>query len=155
MNDEKLKYLIDTYADTILRLSFSYLKNVQDAEDVCQIVFVKIYNLNKTFNDTKHEKAYLLHITANVCKDMLKNTWKKERVDFESIGEIEAPTIEENEILHKVNELEEKYRIIIYLHYYEGYKVSEIAKILKISVANTKVRLFRGREKLKTILEAN
>ncbi len=153
MSDEKLTHLIDTYADTILRFSYSYLKNLQDAEDVCQTVFMKMYKLDKKFNDHAHEKAYILHITANVCKDILKSSWKQRNVDYESIGEIEAPNIEENDILHQVNQLEEKYRTVIYLYYYEGYKVAEIAKILKISVANVKIRLSRGREQLKDILE--
>lgn len=153
MSEEKLNYIIDAYADTILRLSYSYLKNLQDAEDVCQTVFMKLYNLDKKFNDQAHEKAYILHITANVCKDLLKSSWKKRNVDFESIGEIEAPRIEKNDILHQVNQLEDKYRTVIYLYYYEGYKVVEVAKILKISVANVKIRLSRGREQLKDILE--
>lgn len=153
MSEEKLNYIIDAYADTILRLSYSYLKNLQDAEDVCQTVFMKLYNLDKKFNDQAHEKAYILHITANVCKDLLKSSWKKRNVDFESIGEIEAPMIEKNDILHQVNQLEDKYRTVIYLYYYEGYKVAEVAKILKISVANVKIRLSRGREQLKDILE--
>lgn len=155
MIDEKLKYLIDTYADTLLRFSYSYLKNLADAEDVCQTVFIKIYNLNKEFNDDAHEKAYILHITANVCKDILKSSWKKQNVDFESAGDIIAPSTEDDSILYQVNKLEEKYRTVIYLHYYEGYKVAEISKILKISVANVKTRLSRGREKLKVILEEN
>lgn len=155
MSDEKLRHLIDTYADTILRLSFSYLKNLQDAEDVCQTVFIKMYNSSKEFNDNAHEKAYILHITTNVCKDILKSSWKKRNVDFESIGDIQAPNTEENDVLNQVNKLDEKYRTVIYLHYYEGYKVAEIAEILKISVANVKIRLSRGKGKLKDILEEN
>lgn len=155
MSDEKLKHLIATYSNSILRLSFSYLKNLQDAEDVCQSVFIKIYNLNKEFNDTEHEKAYILHITANECKNILKSSWKKRSVDFESIGDIEAPSMEQGDIFYKVNELDDKYRTVIYLHYYEGYKITEIAKICGISVSNVKVRLSRGREKLKEILEEN
>lgn len=155
MSDEMLKHLIDTYADTILRLSYSYLKNLQDAEDVCQTVLIKLYNLNKEFNDNAHEKAFILHMTANVCKDILKSAWKKRNVDFESIAEIEAPSMEEDSVFNEVNQLDEKYRIVIFLHYYEGYQMKEIAKILGLTTSAVKTRLSRGRDKLKNILEDN
>lgn len=153
MSEEKLNYIIDAYADTILRLSYSYLKNLQDAEDVCQIIFIKLYEMNKLFVDTDHEKAYILHITANACKDILKSSWKKKKVDLEAVREVEAPSTIHQGILSEVYELDEKYQTVIYLHYYEGYKVAEIAKILKLTSSTVKTRLSRGREKLKKILE--
>lgn len=158
MSDEVLTYLIDTYADTILRLSYSYLKNVHDAEDVCQNIFIKLYNLNKEFKDKGHEKAYILHITANACKDILKSSWKNKIIDLESVKEIESKEIfsfVEDGVFQEVNKLDEKYRVVIYLHYYEGYKVKEIAKILRIPSPTVKTRLTRGRFKLKNILESD
>lgn len=154
MSDEKLEYLIDTYSNMIYRLSYSYLSNIADAQDVCQTVFMKLYSLNKEFKGIEHEKAFILRVTANVCKDILKSSWKKRTVNFDTIPEQIAPeTVGEDSILHSINELDEKYRTIIYLHYYEGYKVKEIAKILGINVATIKTRLSRGREYLKNILE--
>ncbi len=160
MSDEKLSYLIDQYGNTILRLAYSYLKNQHDAEDVCQSVFVKLYTLEKAFEDASHEKAFLLHITANLCKDMLKSAWKKKNVgsvDLELLGESAQKTkvsfIEEDEVLELVNGLGEKYRTVLYLYYYEGYQIKEVAKILGIKTPTVKTRLKRGKEQLKEILE--
>lgn len=154
MSDEKLEYLIDTYSNMIYRLSYSYLTNVADAQDVCQTVFMKLYSLNKEFKDIEHEKAFILRVTANVCKDILKSSWKKRFVDYDTVPEQVAPEIVgDDSILQSINELDEKYRTVIYLHYYEGYKVKEIAKILGINMATIKTRLSRGREYLKNILE--
>ncbi len=149
MTDEKLAYFIDKYADTILRLSYSYLKNMYDAQDVSQTVFIKLYQQEKIFNDEEHEKAYILHITANVCKNILKSAWRKRTVDIQTVGEIEAPTICDDNLLEFVNELDYKYRTVIYLHYYEGYKTEEIATILKVKPATIRTRLARAREQLK------
>lgn len=160
MSDEKLSYLIDQYGNAILRLAYSYLKNQYDAEDVCQSVFVKLYTLEKDFEDASHEKAFLLHITANLCKDMLKSAWKKKNIgsaELERLGESTHKTqfsiIEEDEVLELVNGLAEKYRTVLYLYYYEGYQIKEVAKILGIKTPTVKTRLKRGREQLKEVLE--
>lgn len=148
-----IEYLVDTYADQILRLGYSYLGNMEDAKDVCQIVFVKFMTKEYVFKDKKHEKAFIYRVTANVCKDILKNSWKKRTCTLEHCGEITFPEKEENDILWAVEQLEAKYRLIIHLHYYEGYKASEIAEILEIPTATVHTRMVRARKKLKKILE--
>ena len=149
-----VEYWVDTYADTILRLSFSYLKNVQDAQDVSQTVFIKLLTTNQRFKDKEHEKAYILRMTVNVCKDILKSAWRKRTCTMEHCGEVVSPdTNDDNSVLWAVNQLDTKYRTVIYLHYYEGYKAKEIGKIMSVSVGSVHTRLVRGREKLKKILE--
>ncbi|MFI3201255.1 MAG: RNA polymerase sigma factor [Eubacteriales bacterium] len=155
MSDEKLSYLIDAYSDSVLRLSFSYLKNFHDAQDVCQTVFLKLYYIDKEFVDIEYEKAFILHITANVCKNILKSSWKKQRVDFEKVSEMGITQIEEDSIWNVVNELDEKYGTILYLHYYDGYKIDEISRILGMKSSTIKTRLARGREQLKKLLGGN
>lgn len=152
--DQELEYLVEKYSDTILRLSYSYLKNLQDAQDITQNVFVKLYTTNYVFKNSEHEKAFILRMTINSCKDLLKNSWKNKICDFEISENIVTPNFEnENSILWAVNQLDEKYRMIIHLHYYEGYKASEISKITGITIPTVYTRLIRGRELLKHILE--
>lgn len=152
MSDSQLEYLINTYSDNILRLSFSYLKNIHDAQDVSQDIFVKLFSLDKDFIDTEHEKAFILHITSNVCKNILKSSWKKRVVDFEDIGESETVELEDESLWHMVSLLPNKYCTVIYLHYHEGYKIAEISEILEVKQSAVKARLVRGRERLKKLL---
>ena len=70
---ERAEYLAETYADAILRLSYTYLKNPHDAQDVCQPVFVKLLTEPRDFESPAHERAYVLRMAANACKDLLKS----------------------------------------------------------------------------------
>ena len=147
------EYLADTYADTILRLSYTYLNNTEDAQDICQTVFVKLLTQPRTFASAEHEKAYLLRMTANACKDLLKSPWRTRRCSLDACLEVPAPEAADSSVLAAVNRLPVPYRTVIYLHYYEGYTAQEIGKILGIPKATVHTRLVRGREKLKPILE--
>ncbi len=152
-SNEKLEYLVDRYSDTILRLSFSYLKNMHDAQDVCQTVFVKLITTDNTFADTEHEKAYILRVTANTCKDILRSAWRNRTCTLEHCADIVSPNMDdESSLLWAVGQLDTKYRTVIHLHYYEGYKAHEIAKIMSVPTATIHTRLIRGRERLKKIL---
>lgn len=151
--NENLEYLVYTYADTILRFSYSYLKNLQDAQDVSQTVFVKLLIAKQNFKSKDHEKAFILRMTANVCKDILKSSWRNRTCTMEHCGEIIAPNEDDDSsVLWAVNQLEDKYRCVIYLHYYEGYKAYEIGKIIGVPTPTIHTRLVRGREKLKKVL---
>ncbi len=160
MNDKELELYIETlinqYSDTVLRLSYSYLKSLEDGKDVTQNVFIKLFTNPQKFKDKNHEKAYILRITANLCKDYLRSAWRKKTMPLDECSDIVAPLeSEENSMIFAVNQLDSKYRIVIYLHYYEGYKAREIAKILGVPVATIHTRLVRGRDNLKKILGGN
>ncbi|MEG2000246.1 MAG: sigma-70 family RNA polymerase sigma factor [Evtepia sp.] len=149
---QQAEYLAETYADMILRLSYSYLKNTYDAQDICQTVFVRLLTQPQHFDSTEHERAYILRMAANACKDLLKSPWRKRRCDLDSCREIPAPEAEEDSVLSAVNSLAPHYRAVIYLFYYEGYQASEIGDILEVPTATIHTRLARGRAKLKKIL---
>ncbi len=152
MTDQQLEYLIEQYADTILRLAYSYLKNIHDAQDISQSVFEKLYRSNLKFEDSTHEKAYIMRMTINFCKNWLKSANYRNVTPLELCAEVVAPEETDGTVLFAVNQLEEKYRIAIYLHYFEGYTANEIGKILKTPAPTIRTRLVRGREKLKTLL---
>ena len=150
---ERAEYLAETYADAILRLSYTYLKNTHDAQDVCQTVFVKLLTEPRDFESPSHERAYVLRMAANACKDLLKSPWRKRSCSLDACMEIPAPEEPDGSVLAAVNQLPASYRSVIYLYYYEGYQASEIGQILGIPTATVHTRLARGREKLKPYLE--
>lgn len=146
------EYLAEAYADVILRLSYTYLKNTQDAQDVCQTVFVKLLTEPRQFESPAHERAYILRMAANACKDILKSPWRRRTRPLEEGLQVPAPAAEDGSVLSAVNTLPPHYRAVIYLYYYEGYAAGEIGKILGVPTATVHTRLARGRARLKEIL---
>ena len=145
--------LVDTYADLILRLSYTYLNHTQDAQDICQTVFLKLLEKAPAFQSPEHEKAWIIRTTANACKDLLKSHWRKTSVPLEAAAAVPAPQAEEGSLLAAVNLLPPQYRAVIYLYYYEGYSAKEIARLLGSNPATVSTRLRRGRARLKALLE--
>ena len=150
--NQRAEYLAETYADAILRLSYTYLKSTHDAQDICQTVFVKLLAEPRTFETPEHERSYVLRMAANACKDLLKSPWRKRTCGLEACAEVPAPEPEDGSLLAAVNDLPPHYRAVIYLFYYEGYQAAEIGKILGIPTATVHTRLARGRAKLKELL---
>jgi RNA polymerase sigma-70 factor (ECF subfamily) len=128
------------------------LRNREDAQDAVQECFLRYITKAPDFSDCEHEKAWLIRVATNVCKDMLR--WRKHQSTV-SLDEIRnLGTSEDNaQILGLLVSLDEKYRIIIHLHYVEGYKTDEISSMLDISRAAVKKRLQRGREMLREIYD--
>ena len=150
--NQQAERLANAYADAILRLSYTYLKNTQDAQDICQTVFVKLLTEPREFESPEHERAYVLRMAANACKDLLKSPWRKRTCGLETVLEVPAPEAGDGSVLAAVNELPANYRTVIYLFYYEGYQAAEIGKILGVPTATVHTRLARGRARLKDIL---
>ena len=143
--------IINSYSDTVMRIALQHVRNVQEAEDIMQEVFLAL--LNKTnFKNAEHLKAWLIRVTINKCKDYHRSKRKK-LVPLESVRSI-AVTAEQESVLEEIFALPPIDRDIIYLHYYEGYGAAEIGKIIKKSENAVYVRLMRAREKLKNILES-
>ncbi len=149
---QQAEYLAATYADAILRLSYTYLKNTHDAQDICQTVFVKLLTEPREFESREHERAYILRMAANACKDLLKSPWRRRTCGLEACAEVPAPEASDGSLLAAVNALPPHYRAVIYLYYYEGYQAAEIGAILGVPTATVHTRLARGRAKLKELL---
>lgn len=150
MNQEqRAEYLVQTYADTILRLSYSYLKNTADAQDICQEVLLKTLLEAPSFENQSHEKAWILRVAANACKDILKSSWRKRICNIEICKEIPAPDAPSGMLMEEINKLSSKYRTVIYLYYYEGCTAEEIGMILSIRPNTVYSRLARARKILK------
>jgi len=149
---EQAERLANTYADAILRLSYTYLKNTHDAQDICQTVFVKLLMEPREFKSPEHERAYILRMAANACKDLLKSPWRRRTCDLEACAQVPAPETSDGSVLAAVNQLPAHYRSVIYLFYYEGYQASEIGEILGVPTATIHTRLARGRARLRELL---
>ena len=150
--NQRAERLVNAYADAILRLSYTYLKNTDDAQDICQTVFVRLLTEPRQFESAQHERAYVLRMASNACKDLLKSPWRRRTCGLETVLEVPAPETGDGSVLAAVDELPAHYRTAIYLFYYEGYPASEIGKILGVPTATVHTRLARGRAKLRDIL---
>lgn len=141
--------LFRDYRDDVYRLAVCYTKSREDAEDVCQTVFLKLLE-QKTFQPGK-EKQWLLRVTANECKNLLRCHWWKTTVPMEDTLSVDPPEV--NEVLQSVLALEPKYRVVVYLHYYEMLSTQEIAGLLHITRSAVTTRLSRARALLKSKLK--
>lgn len=152
-NEEEANRALDLYADTVRRICFMHLKNYSDVEDVFQEVFLKYLLYEKSFESDAHEKAWLIRVTINHCKDILKSFFRKKVSSIEEV-DIEPFYIQEREteLLDAVFRLPPKYWDVIYLFYYEGYTAVEIAGILGKKENTIYTWLDRGRKELKTQL---
>lgn len=152
MDEAQAGYLVSTYADMILRVSYQYLKHTYDAEDICQTVFLKYLTSAPAFESSEHEKAWILRTTINACKDHLKRAWFRRTVPMEEADSVAAPQEPRSELTEAMKTLPENYRVSLYLHYYEGYTTKEIACILGKQEATVSQYLSRGRRKLRQML---
>lgn len=150
---EDLERMVRDYSRLLVRLAFTYMKNVADAEDAVQEVFLTVLIRGQTFQDEEQERAWLIRVTINRCKNMLKAASRKNR-SLEEVPEsrqaYEQPF--DYGVLDGVMQLPERYRGIIHLYYYEGYTQEEIAILLDIPLSTVKTRMVRARKRLRKLL---
>ena len=121
-----MKQIIDEYADMVYRIALTRCGIVENAEDVFQEVFMKLAEKNPKFESKEHEKAWLIRVTINLTKNMNTAAWNKKVVSLDE--NITFETKEQNDVFQAVCDLPQNYRTVIYLLYYEGYKVKEISE---------------------------
>ena len=157
MTEQQLRAAMDVHGDTVFRLALCRLQNIPDAEDAYQDVFLRLFQQTWAAGaDSSHIKAWLIRTTINRCTDMLRFRIRRNVISLESIGEMAAAENEaEQELWTAVNGLPAKFRVVIYLHYAEGYSTDEIAGILQIPAVTVRTRLRRARMKLKELLGGN
>lgn len=138
--------------DTVYRISMLYLKNTQDAEDNVQATFTRLMETGKSFENDRHEQAWLVVTASNLCKNQLSNWYRKRRsdTDFEAFGAGWEP--EDRSLLLEVLALPPKYKTVVYLHYYEGYTTQEISRYLHINESTLRSQLVKGRKLLREAL---
>lgn len=145
MNEKYYEQIIEQYSDMVYRLALSRTRNKESAEDVYQEVFYRLARKKPIFESAEHEKAWLIRVTINCTK----NFWSKNKDLEELKEEIKFETPERGIVYYAVMELPIKYRTIIYLFYYEKYKISEISKILNMKEGTVKSRIIKGERTIK------
>lgn len=149
---QSLDDYLDTYGDMVYRVAFSYTKNKMDAEDVAQEVFLKLFSARPTFESAEHEKAWLLRVTINLCKNRLKSFWHtKTGALSDTIPYQDQP--DEDGVRQAVFSLPTLQRLAVYLFYYEGYSTAEIAPLLHRKESTIRSLLHRARAALKEQLK--
>lgn len=146
---------VGQYQDMVYRVALHQFGVLQDAEDAVQEVFLRLYTEEKLFESGEHLRRWLIRVTLNVCRDTLKSPWRKRRVPLDTVPDqpvFDKP--EERELYQAVMALPEKYRVTLYLFYYEELSTKEIAELLGLRQTAVTTRLSRGRELLKKRLEA-
>lgn len=151
---QEAQQLVKRWGDTFLRVGYTWTGNVQDAQDVSQTVLLKLLTSSRRFDSEERERAWVLRVAINCCKDLKKSAWTRRRVSLEEAGEqaVSLPEMEDSSVLRAVQALPEKYRQAVYLRYYEDYEVEEIASLMGCGAANVSTYLYRGKRKLREML---
>lgn len=150
-SEHEVNRAMEQYADIVWRLCMIHLKSYHDSEDIFQTVFLKYVLSSIMFENEEHEKAWFIRVTINLTKNLHNQAWNRKTVALEENIKFEEK--EEENIFQIVSTLPENYRTVIYLFYYEGYKVKEISKIMKTREGTIKTWLSRARESLKEKIE--
>ncbi|MFQ7308130.1 MAG: RNA polymerase sigma factor [Mediterraneibacter sp.] len=153
-SEEEAGRAIEQYADMVRRICMIHLKNYEDAEDIFQTVFLKYVLRSEPFDSPEHEKAWIIRVTVNACRDLVKSFFRSRTVSLDQLIEKPQDMPEDHsDILEAVLELPARFRDVVYLHYYEGYSAPEIGRILKKNPNTVYTLLARARQLLKTRLE--
>ena len=145
--NEYIQQAVSKYSQSIIRIAFTYVKNIADSEDIMQDTFLSFMLQNIEFESENHEKAWFIRAAINKSKNYIKSGWFKNKVPLTE--DLSYLPEEECGVLEEVMKLDKKYRIPIHLFYYEGYSVDEIADILRTKSSTIKTWLSRGRHILK------
>lgn len=151
--------LYEQYADDVLRVSYFYLGDRHQAEDVCQDVFVRLLTKGPEIQ-AGHEKAWLLKVALNRCRDLWRAAWVKRVVlgsPFESIPGADsiAEFADKSELMETVHMLSPAFKEVVLLHYYHGYGIVEISQMLDLPEGTISSRLSRARKKLEALLKGS
>ena len=153
VNNKKAVFLevYSRQADTVYRVCYSFMRNKADTEDLVQETFLKLLSTGKTFENERHERAWLIVTASNLCKDSLKKWWRKNE-SIEDFHHLAAEERQEDGILEAILQLSDDYKDAVYMYYYEGYTTAEIAEHLACPEATVRSRLLRAKKKLQILL---
>lgn len=152
MTNEQFTCLAKRYIDTVFRVALNYIKSPSDADDVTQNVFLKLLQEQKSFDNDNHVKHWLIRVTINECKNLVRSRWWKAESFEEYAGTLSFDDQAQRDLFYTVMALPRKYRIPIYLYYYEGYSTQEIGELLKLPKNTVCTQLKRGRDLLRKAL---
>lgn len=156
MTEEQFTRAAEKYMDTVYRIAVSYLKSPDAADDITQETFLRLFRADTVFESEAHLKNWLIRVCINECKRSFFSARYKTEALEDYADKLSFSTAENSGVFQAVMTLPRKYRLVIHLHYYEGYTTPEIARFLKIPPSTVRTQLERGRRLLKqTLLEAD
>lgn len=152
-SERELENAIEYYGDMIKKICYVHTKEESDVDDIFQTVFLKYFH-SSPFQDTEHEKAWLIRVSINACNDMERSWFKRKVILSDDISTYQSITKSDGslDVIDAVIKLPTNYKNVIYLHYYEGYKIREMASILKKKENTIHTWLKRSKELLKEML---
>ena len=139
----------EQHLDMVYRIALNWFRNPADAEDAAQTAMLKLWQADTKFTDEEHLRRWLARVTLNACRDMARSPWRRHTVSLEELPEPAFSDEERRTIYRAVMTLPGKYRVPLYLYYYEGYSVAEIGELLHLNVSTVQTPLARARRKLK------
>lgn len=145
---ERIENIISTYGNMLFRLCLITLGNSHDAEDAVQETFIKYFKKAPEFKSGEHEKAWLITVATNKCKDIIRSKSHQPQIDIDDVNEFILDT-HDSDIIDALMTLPEKFKTVLILYYIEGYSTKEIARIVKRTTSAVKMRLQKGRSLLK------
>ena len=150
---EQVEAAVARYSALLYQHSLVLLAHRQDAEDAVQETFLRYMRHAPSFRDAEHEKAWLLTVNTNLCKNIRRTRAMHPQEDLDALPDVAQPAAEPTPLLDALIRLPEKYKTVLLLHYAEGYKVREIAAMLRLTASAVKMRLQKGRQLLQQMQE--
>ena len=147
------------HVDAVYRLAFARSRNKADAEDIFQTTFLRFYASQTLFNNHEHEKAWLLRVCINACKDLQKSAWRTkvsampDEFDAPDTSTRKEATPQEDALDEALQGLSSEQRTVVHLHYFEGFSTGEIAQMLGMRSATVRSHLHRARIAMRNALE--
>ena len=149
MTESTFTAAAEQHLDMVYRVALNWFRSPADAEDAAQTVMLKLWQTDTDFTDSDHLRRWLVRVTLNVCKDMTRSPWRRHTVPLEELPEPVFSDREHQDLFQEVMALPGKYRVPLYLYYYEGYSAAEVGELLHLNVSTVQTRLARARGKLK------
>lgn len=155
MQEEEYRAAVQRYRDMVWRVALNACRQTQDAEDVVQDVFLKLYTTRREFDGEEHLKHWLLRVTVNRCRTLLACPWRTRRADAVPDAPDPAQALDAGQraLYEAVRALQPGQRVALYLYYFEGYSTAEIAQLLHLRQTAVTTRLHRARTRLRALLE--
>ena len=149
--DMTFEEVMEAFADTVTRLAYLRMGNEQDAKDIFQNVFLKLYTQTMEFHDPQHVKAWLIQTPIHACADEHRKFWRKHHIRLdEAFAQVED--VQERNELYELMELVPNHRNALYLYYYEGYSIREISRLMNARENTVKSWMRRGKQELRSLL---
>ena len=149
MTEQAFTAAAERHLDMVYRIALNYFRTPADAEDAAQTVMLRLWQTDTQFADDGHLRRWLVRVTLNACRDVSRSPWRRRTVPLEECREPAFEDPGRQRLYEEVMALPAKYRLPLYLYYYEGYAVAEVGELLGLKPSTVQTRLARAREKLK------